>query len=137
MNDANAPRAGDDISDNQPALPPTWLGWAVRLFSLVLLALLVGVLVKEATAPTRPITFETVAKTDEIRRDGETWLVPIEVTNRGTRTAQMVHLVASNGAEERPIEILMIGENKSMTFVLGFASPPGKITTRIESYQTP
>lgn len=123
---------GDDT-----AHPPTLLGWLVRIVSLLLLLLLIGTLVFEATRPEREVLFEAEPRFGELRRQNGQFLLPVEVTNRGTRTAHNVRLVVTDGGQERVVEIERMAQAETKTFVIAWDAPPRAVTARIESYEQP
>lgn len=126
-----------ETGEEEGGHPPTVLGWIVRIVSLLLLLLLIGILVFEATRPEKEVRFETEPKFDEMRSQNGQFLLPVEVTNRGTRTAHTVRLVVSDGAQERVVEIERMAQAESKTLVIAWDSPPRTVDARIESYEQP
>ena len=128
-------KKGDQQEDEKH--PPTILGWIARVVSLLLLALLVGVVVWKMTTEKQDIAFKSEIVADEIRQQGDGWLVPIDVTNEGSYTAHLVRLDVTAGDTEETIEIPMVGASETVRYVLRTDTRPDSVTHEVVSYETP
>lgn len=116
---------------------PTWLGWAARLISLALLCALVIVIAMQIARPPSPPRFVAEVAVEDIREDDGRWMIPVEIRNEGTRTAQAVSLEIDAGGETSEISIPMIGEAETVTFVVPAPAPVTAVTMEVQSYEAP
>lgn len=111
----------------QPA--PTALEWTVRLVSAAVLLALTGYIVWTAFQPTVNPHFEFAFEiADMEERDGQ-WVVPLDVTNRGTSTLEnvVVRLQLLDGErviEEPEVTFALIGEEEVQKAEFWFTSEP-------------
>lgn len=127
----------DDDQQSTEKHPPTVLGWIVRVFSLAMLALLVGIIVWKMTTETQEIAFESELVTEEVRQQGDGWLVPIDVTNKGSRTAHLLRLEVTAGDTKEIVEIPMIGASETVRYVIRTDAQVDVVSHEIVSYETP
>lgn len=118
--------------------PPTLIGWAARLVSLGLVAALLAVLAVEITQPTREVGLKVEPQWNEVRATDGSVLVPVEITNSSTQTIREMKLELDGGiGEPVHIDIALMGEAETLTYVAGFPRRPKNIAYRIVSYQAP
>lgn len=123
---------GDD-----EARPPTILGWAVRILSLVLILGLFALIIWQATLDDEDVMFSVEVVTDEIRGQNDQFLIPVDITNEGSWPAQLVRIELTADAEPVEIEIPLIGHNETVRYVVGANSPNADVEHRIISYEAP
>lgn len=123
--------------DEQQQVQPTMLGWIARMVSLALLLLLAGTIVYQIIQPHKDIAFNVSVKSDEIREQGGAYLIPIDVTNVGTDTARDVKLSLETGSETTDIEMKMIGQKETITFVVSSPDRVTSVSHEIISYEAP
>ena len=80
----------------------------------------------------------------EMRHEGESYYLPVAVTNRGGRTAQEVviqaELVGSDGSAEETeftLDFLAGGETREGTAVFTTDPSTGELTIDVASFQSP
>ena len=79
-----------------------------------------------------------------MRHEGESYYLPVEVTNRGGRTAEEVvvqaELVGSDGSAEESeftLDFLAGGETREGTAVFATDPSTGELTIDVASFQSP
>jgi uncharacterized protein (TIGR02588 family) len=111
---------------------------------LLILGLVALITYVSITGGGEPPVVEARPLPDEIRREGESYFLPVAVTNRGGQTAAEVmiqaELAGSDGSAETSeftLDFLAGGETREGTAV--FASDPaaGELTIDVASFQTP
>lgn len=123
--------------DNLETYPPTLAGWIARIVSLSLLTCLAGVIMFNAVKPKIPVTFSAEMQTKDIRQNAGAYLVPIEITNEGSETALNVNVDIDIAGQITQIQLPMIGQKESMTFIISAKTKPKTFTHRIVSYEAP
>ena len=113
--------------------------------SIMLIAGLVALVTYvSVTGGGEPPIVEARPLPDEVRLEGESYFLPVAVTNRGGQTAEEVmvqaELAGSDGSAETSeftLDFLAGGETREGTAV--FASDPaaGELTVDVASFQTP
>jgi len=139
VNDSISTDAASDIgskTDGDQTYGPTILGWAARLLSLGLIAFLVGNILWQISLEDRDIGFTVAMERDEIRQQGDQYLVPLKITNDGSEAARTVTLEIITAEEIIDIEILLIGQNETVSYVIALSELPRSIEYRIISYET-
>ena len=118
----------------------TTLGISIILI-LALLALVTYVSIGGGDEP--PIV-EARPLDQEIRHEGESYYLPVAVTNRGGRTAEEVVVQAelagndgSSEASEFTLDFLAGGETREGTVVFATDPSAGELTIDIASFQSP
>lgn len=128
----------DDTNDEKPTKrPPTVLGWIVRVVSLTILAVLVGVIVLQIAKPAEPPTFSAEVAVEDVRQDDGQWLIPVDITNEGTKTARVVTLEIDAGGQASEVELDMIGEAETATFVVPAPGPVSTVDLKVVSFEAP
>lgn len=123
-------------SDTQETHPPTLLGWCARIVSLLLLMTLVAVIGWKMASDTKDIQFSVAVQEDEVRLQNSEYLLPIEITNEGSKTARKVDLELSIAGEKTSVEIDMIGASETVRKVVSSRAFPEGLEHRIVSYET-
>jgi uncharacterized protein (TIGR02588 family) len=118
--------------------------WTTLAISIILiLGLLALVTYVSMTGGNEPPIVEARSLDQEIRHEGESYYLPVSVTNRGGRTAEEVvvqaELAGSDGsseASEFTLDFLAGGETREGTAV--FATDPlaGELTIDVASFQS-
>lgn len=114
---------------------PTMLGWIARVVSLAFLTLLAGIIVWQITLGEKDVAFTIEMKSDEIRYQSGQFLVPLAITNTGSRSARDVNLEINVGDEPIQLEIELIGQNETINFVVAANGKPDTLQHRIISYE--
>ena len=111
---------------------------------ILILGLMALVTYVSITGGSDPPIVEASPLPDEIRHEGESYFLPIAVTNRGGQTAEEVtvqaELAGGDGSAETSeftLDFLAGGETREGTVV--FASDPaaGQLTVDVASFQAP
>lgn len=131
MTDETLPRR--DADDQVHA--PTWLGWAARFASIGLLALLGGLIVYKASTEDRPVSFSAEVAKDEIRQQGGEWLIPVDITNEGSRSADFIILDVTAGGTKTEVEIDMLGSDEARRVVVSAPAPVATVTADVVRYE--
>lgn len=118
--------------------PPTWIGWAARIFSLGAIGVLVALLVIELMRPARDVTLDVRPAWQEVRRGDGSVMVPVDVTNMGTGPAQDLLFELDGGVGE-PVELeaALIGGGETIRYVVAFPERPEAISHRVLRYEAP
>jgi uncharacterized protein (TIGR02588 family) len=142
--------AGGESGRSQPEKGSAQRGrsvaeWTTLAISVVLiLGLLVLVTYVSMTGGNEPPIVEARPLPAEIRREGESYYLPVAVTNRGGRTAEEVmvwaELAGSDGsseASEFTLDFLAGGETREGTAVFATDPAAGELTIDVASFQSP
>jgi uncharacterized protein (TIGR02588 family) len=119
--------------------------WTTLGISIILiLALLALVTYVSITGGNQPPIVEARPLDQEIRHEGESYYLPVAVTNRGGRTAEEVvvqaELAGSDGssdASEFTLDFLAGGETREGTVVFATDPSAGELTIDVASFQSP
>ena len=119
---------------------PEWLTLAI---STALVLAVVGLVVYlSVTGGVRPPTFAATPLAEEIRHEGETYYLPVTVTNEGDLTAADVVVVAelTTGADppetaEFTIDFLAGGETAEATVAFTADPTAGDLTVGVASFR--
>lgn len=119
--------------------------WATLGISVAILVAVVGVVTYlHLSGDERPPIITVEARLDEVRRDANAYYLPVDVRNRGDRTAEEVTIQAElntgSGAPltaEFAITFLAGGEQAQGTFVFSEDPSAGALTVQPVSYQVP
>ncbi|TMM47196.1 hypothetical protein [Qipengyuania marisflavi] len=133
QNKTSQPDNGDDVVTH----PPTLVGWAARVFSLGLIASLVGAILYQIAAPDREVAFEVVTQISDAREVDNRFLTPIEITNTGSKTAGVVKLEVLVDGKAVEISIPMIGQQETVSYVIGSDTRVSHFQHKIISYEAP
>lgn len=117
--------------------PPTILGWVARFISLALLALLIGVISWKVATASDEIVFASKVITEDVRKDGDKWLVPVEITNEGDYTAHLVQMDVTIEDTTETLEIPMIGASETVRYMVSTNAPADSVTHEVVSYEAP
>jgi uncharacterized protein (TIGR02588 family) len=134
-----------DDEDEEEHVPPTLVEWAVRLISVLLLASLIGYVVQMGRQPTVPPRFEYDVMDAEIEQRGESWVVPVEITNAGNESVLELtisaELVNENSAVVDSAEITfpLFGPEEKEEVEFWFDEDPAEHELRfnVDSYVKP
>lgn len=138
--DHDQPATGQPAAEGQEPTDrhdPTLLGWAARIISVALLLLLSAVLVTEMVREKDPVSFGVSVARPDVRQDNGQWLIPVDVTNRGSRTAQAIVLEITAGDTDTEVDIDMLGAREQRRVVIGATTPVGTVTHKVVSFETP
>ncbi|SEQ24101.1 hypothetical protein [Neolewinella agarilytica] len=142
MKDDQKNSAKDSSTEQQP--PPTIIAWSVRGVSLLLILSLIGFFIWSALQPRIEPAFDLAILDDKIERRGEEWVLPVEVTNRGSISVHKLKVKASlsnkaKGAAEEAHIVPMLGPNEMVTLVFWFDQDPRQSQPQLSvgSYQLP
>lgn len=124
-------------SDKIEDVPPTKLGWVARIVSVALLLVLVGSIVLQIVQPMRDIEFDVTVVEEDIREQNGRYLIPVDITNKSTKTAREVTLELDTGTETTEIDLTMIGQQETITFVISASQPVTSVEHAIISYEAP
>jgi uncharacterized protein (TIGR02588 family) len=133
--------SGEEGSDRRGRSAAEWTTLAVSI--AIILGLLALVTYVSMTGGDEPPIVEARPLPAEMRHEGESYYLPVEVTNRGGRTAEEVvvqaELASSDGsaeASEFTLDFLAGGETREGTAV--FATDPlaGELTIDVASFQS-
>ena len=123
--------------DDRKTYDPTWLGWAVRIVSVLTFVGMVGLIGYKMASEDQEITFESKVVTEDIRLEGSDYFIPVEVSNEGSRTAQRVKMELDVGGETTEVEIDMIGASEKTRFVVTRPERFESVEHSVSSYETP
>jgi uncharacterized protein (TIGR02588 family) len=136
----NRASGGKDATGKRGRSVAEWTTLAISI--ILILGLLALVTYVSITGGNEPPIVEAKALADEIRHEGESYYLPVAVTNHGGRTAEEVlvqaKLVRGDGsaeATELTLDFLAGGETRQATAV--FATDPlaGELTIDVASFQ--
>jgi uncharacterized protein (TIGR02588 family) len=134
-------RRGQEESGQRGRSAAEWTTLAISI--ILILGLLALVTYVSMTGGNEPPIVEARPLDQEIRHEGESYYLPVAVTNRGGRTAEEVviqaELAGSDGsseASEFTLDFLAGGETREGTAV--FATDPlaGELTIDVASFQS-
>lgn len=137
--------AGQQDSPTVMMPPPTIVEWGVRLASVSLLALLIGIVIWEALQPPRPAEFAFDVQESQLRQDGGEWVLPVQMQNIGTEgvvdltlTGELVDAQGTVVTEASAV-FPLVGGGEQLTFALWFDEDPREYELRfnIDSYTHP
>ncbi|PHN02194.1 hypothetical protein [Flavilitoribacter nigricans] len=113
------------------APPPTIVEWSVRGFSLLIIFSLIGYFLYGAFQAERKPEFLVEVKQDEIRQIGNRWVIPVDVSNKGTYDVHQLKIQARlklpNGPEAyeaETSEVLLLGCDEKVSLEFSFAHDP-------------
>jgi uncharacterized protein (TIGR02588 family) len=102
--------------------------WVTLSVSIAILALLIGSVVYVSfTGSDEPATIGVRPEMEEMRRDGATYYLPVQVTNKGGHTAEDVQVQLTLASGE--------GESASATFTIRFLAG-GEQKRGVVAFQT-
>jgi uncharacterized protein (TIGR02588 family) len=118
--------------------------WTTLAISIILiLALLALVTYVSISGGNEPPVVEARPLNQEIRREGESYYLPVAVTNRGGHTAEEVvvqaELASSDGsseASEFTLDFLAGGETREGIAVFATDPSAGELTIDVASFQS-
>jgi uncharacterized protein (TIGR02588 family) len=118
--------------------------WTTLAISMILiLGLLALVTYVSITGGSEPPIVEARPLPEEIRHEGESYYLPVTVTNRGGRTAEevliMAELVTGDGSAEETeftLDFLAGGETREGTAVFATDPSSGELTIDVASFQS-
>ena len=118
--------------------------WTTLAISIILIVgLLALVTYVSVTGGTEPPIVEARPLDQEIRHEGESYFLPVAVTNRGGRTAEEVVVLAeltgsdgSSEASEFTLDFLAGGETREGTAVFATDPSAGELTIDVASFQS-
>ncbi|MBB3763372.1 hypothetical protein [Sphingomicrobium lutaoense] len=118
--------------------PPTVIGWAARIFSVLAFAALIGVLIYEILQPTREVALEVKPRFEEVRASNGYQLLPLDITNVSTKTIRELKVELDVGREEPvEVEIMLFGQGETIQYVASVDEVPDQVSHRIVSYEAP
>lgn len=138
----NSEDGADDQSEQQEnagndksPVPPTWIGWTLRIASTLLIAALLGYLFYKASIPPRDFRLALEAQWDRAStRDGEL-LVPLTLTNDSTQTVRHLRVdLMSDAPEPVEVEIDLFGPGETVTYVIPLKER-GSVSHRVLSFE--
>lgn len=139
MSDRRDARDGE-ANERRGRTAAEWITFAISI--AIVLATVGVVSYLYLTGGGDPPIVAAEALTDQIRQDGETYYLPIAVTNRGGRTAEQVMIESELTAGTEPPEVSeftldFLAGNETATGFAVFASDPaaGELTVDIVSYR--
>ena len=135
-------RGRQDGTEQRGRSAAEWTTLAISIILIVgLVALVTYVSINGGNEP--PIV-EAKPLPAEMRHEGESYYLPVTVTNRGGRTAQEVliqaELVGSDGSSEETdftLDFLAGGETREGTVVFTADPSTGELTIAVASFQSP
>ncbi|HEX2283045.1 MAG TPA: TIGR02588 family protein [Thermomicrobiales bacterium] len=111
---------------------------------MLILGLVALVTYVSVTGGGEPPIVEAIPLLDEIRHEGESYFLPLAVTNRGGQTAAEVtvqaELAAGDGSAETSeftLDFLAGGETRDGTVVFAADPAAGELTVDVASFQAP
>lgn len=129
---------GDDnvSEDTKSPVPPTIVGWLVRLLSLALVIALGGYLTYMASQPEQEFALAVEADWDKAATRSGQYLVPVKVTNQANRPVRNLKLELGPGADGPiEIEIHLFGPGEETTFVAPLDAGQRLVTYKVLSYE--
>lgn len=117
--------------------------WTTLSISVILILGLVGLVTYiSISGGSHPPIVEARPLDQEIRQDGDTYYLPVAVTNRGGRTAEEVLIMAELVTGEEPpesaeftIDFLAGGETTEGTVVFAGDPSAAELTVRVASFR--
>ena len=148
MTTREAGRPGSRDEGEQEATGPRERTAAEKITLAVSVALIVGLVALvtyvTVTGGGEPPIVEATSLPDEIRHEGESYFLPVAVTNRGGLTALEVtvqaELAGSDGSTESSeftLDFLAGGETREGTAVFTSDPAAGQLTVGVASFQVP
>lgn len=127
--------ADSDASGDTSPVPPTWIGWGLRIVSVLLIATLLFYLVVQATAPETDFRLEVEPEWAEASdRDGEL-LVPVRLVNDSTRTVRNLKVeLMDETPDPIEVEIGLFGPGEQVTYVIPLTER-GEVSHKVLSYE--
>ena len=118
--------------------------WTTLAISIILILGLVSLVTYVSmTGGNKPPIIEARALLEEMRHEGESYFLPVAVTNRGGRTAEEVliqaELAGSDGsteASEFTLDFLAATETREGTVVFATDPSSGELTIDVASFQS-
>ena len=133
---------GQEATGQRGRTAAEWTTLAISVSLIVALAALVTYV--SITGGNEPPIVEATPLPAETRQEGESYYLPVAVTNRGGRTAEEVliqaELVGSDGssqASEFTLDFLAGGETREGTVVFAADPSTGELTIDVASFQSP
>jgi uncharacterized protein (TIGR02588 family) len=119
--------------------------WTTLAISIILIVGLVALVTYVSmTGGSEPPVVEATPLSAEIRHEGESYYLPVAVTNRGGRTAEEVvveaELTGSDGSSEVSeftLDFLAGGETREGSAVFTTDPLAGELTVDVASFQSP
>ncbi len=124
--------ASDKTSD--PSTSRKLAEWITMILSAMIVLAVAGYLVYGITQPDEPFVASQVrVLKDQARRQGQAWIVPVEVHNRGSQTLRrlLVDITWPGDArppESRRLQIDYLGERATHTSYLYLPTDPAGLT---------
>lgn len=136
-------KAGDKADEEK--VPPTLVEWGARVVSILLLVALVGYATRMGLQPTRAPVFEHEVQSSEIEQRGESWVVPVEITNTGNESVAELNITAElvdandEVVDEADITFPLFGPEESEMVEFWFDEDPSEYKFRLNvgSYYKP
>jgi uncharacterized protein (TIGR02588 family) len=137
------PTREEDPEDSQERSGRTVAEWTTLSISIILILGLVALVTYVSiSGGDEPPIVEARPQDQEIRHEGETYYLPVAVTNRGGRTAEEVLIMADLVTGEEPpetaefvIDFLAGGETIEGTVVFATDPSVGELTVRVVSFR--
>ncbi len=119
--------------------------WTTLAISVSLIVALVALVTYVSiSGGSEPPIVEAKPLLEEIRHEGQSYVLPVAVTNRGGRTAQEVliqaELAGSDGSSQQrefTLDFLAGGETREGTVVFATDPAAGELTIAVASFQQP
>ena len=119
--------------------------WTTLAISISLIVALVALVTYVSiSGGSEPPIVEARPFLEEIRHEGQSYVLPVTVTNRGGRTAEEVliqaELISSDGSSEErefTLDFLAGGETREGTVVFATDPAAGELTIDVASFQQP
>lgn len=127
---------GTSSADASP-VPPTVIGWFVRLASLALIIVLIGYLAYKGATEDDRFAYAIEPKWEEAQPGrNKDHLVPVEITNKSSRAIRNLQMQFSQGGGE-PIDlnVQLVGPNEKLTYVIELDALNTPIETKIVYYE--
>ena len=127
---APAPPGAGKKPDSQPSRVRTLAEWVSLGISALLILALAGYLLRESGRGDTPyVRTEVRPLLDQVRQEGSTFILPVEITNGGRRMLRALKVEVTyqgpDGKEEsRELDIDYLGERSSQTVYLYFDRHP-------------
>jgi uncharacterized protein (TIGR02588 family) len=116
--------------------------WATFGVSALVLLLVVGLIGLQASESDRP-ALPRVLTTGPVERQGDRFLVPVEIRNEGGATAEAVQVTAEltvgpdTVEADQTVEFLAEGERAEVVFVFERNPAEGELEVRVSGYTVP
>lgn len=113
----------------------SWLEWLVFGLSTLLIAVVVGYLIYDASQDEgRPPEIQAMVGSPSSAAHGS--LVPVMVTNTGDKTAEAVELEVVSGTESAALSFDFLSSGEVRRGWVGFAEPPtSELKVRVVGYR--